>query len=179
MAYNMFGNGLWPQQPVKRKVFLSYHHGADQAYYNAFAQTFCNAYDVISDTSLERQIDSDSVDYVMRRIRENYITGSSCTIVLVGKDTWGRKYVDWEIKATLEKEHGLIGVQLPTAPTTAQNTVLVPYRLNDNIQSGYAIWLSWQQITAAAQTCTQYIELANSSDKRLIINTRDRLLRNA
>ena len=104
------------QQQVKRKVFISYHHGCDQAYYDAFSKAFCDTYDVISDNSLEREIDSDDVEYVIQRIRNDYVTGSSCTIVLVGKDTWGRKYVDWEIKATLEKEHGLIGVVLPTVP---------------------------------------------------------------
>src|SRR4051812_21993517 len=117
MNYNVFsgGLGIWP--PIKRKVFVSYYHGGDQAYYNAFSTAFCDGYDIISDNSLERRVDSEDINYVIRRIRESYITGSSCTIVLVGKDAWGRKYVDWEIKATLEKEHGLIGVRLPTAPT--------------------------------------------------------------
>jgi hypothetical protein len=178
MAYNAFGS-LRSQQLTKRKVFVSYHHGGDQAYYNAFSNLFCDVYDVITDNSLERRVDSDDLNYVMRSIREDYITGSSCTIVLVGRDTWGRKYVDWEIKATLEKEHGLIGVRLPTAPITPQNVVIVPDRLHDNIQSGYALWLSWQQITAGAQTCTQFIERANASDKRLIVNTLNRRLRNA
>lgn len=112
-------------QRIKRKVFVSYHHSGDQAYYDAFSKAFCDTYDVITDNSLEREVDSENVDYVMRRIRENYISGSSCTIVLVGKDTWGRKYVDWEIKATLEKEHGLIGVRLPTAPVSSENKVTV------------------------------------------------------
>ena len=178
MGSNMFGGGLWSQQSVKRKVFVSYHHHGDQGYYDVFSKTFCDTYDVITDNSLERRIDSEDVNYVIRRIREGYVTGSSCTIVLVGKETWGRRYVDWEIQATLEKEHGLIGVQLPTAPITPQNTVTVPDRLNDNIHSGYALWLSWQQITVGAQACTQYIEQANTRDKRLIINTRERRLRN-
>jgi hypothetical protein len=99
---------------IKRKVFISYHHGGDQAYYDAFSRAFSDRYDVITDNSLARGVESDVVEYVMRRIRENYITGSSCTIVLVGLDTWGRKYVDWEIDATLQKAHGLIGIQLPT-----------------------------------------------------------------
>jgi hypothetical protein len=103
-------------QPVKRKVFISYHHAADQAYYDTFSRTFSNAYDVITDNSLIRGVESDVAEYIMRRIRENYITGSSCTVVLVGRDTWRRKYVDWEIDATLQKEHGLIGIQLPTLP---------------------------------------------------------------
>ena len=175
MAYNLFGSS---QQLVKRKVFVSYYHGGDQVYYDAFSKAFCDTYDVITDNSLERRVDSEDVNYVMRRIREGYIAGSSCTIVLVGKDTQGRKYVDWEIKATLEKDHGLIGVRLPTAPITPQNTVIVPDRLHDNVQSGYALWLTWQQITAGAQACTQFIEQANARDKKLIVNTRERRLRN-
>lgn len=116
MSSGLLGSSLHIQATVRRKVFVSYHHGGDQAYYNAFSKTFHSTYDVITDNSLEREVDSDDVDYVMRRIREDYITGSSCTIVLVGKETYARKYVDWEIKATLDKQHGLIGVQLPTLP---------------------------------------------------------------
>lgn len=165
-------------QKTKRKVFVSYHHAGDQAYYDAFSKAFCDTYDVITDNSIEREIDSDDVDYVMRRIRENFISGSSCTIVLVGKDTWGRKYVDWEIKATLEKEHGLIGVSLPTAQKSAENKIIVPGRLHDNIVAGYALWKSWQQITANTQACTQLIEQANSRNKTLIINTHELRSRN-
>jgi hypothetical protein len=175
----MFGGGLQIHPPVKHKLFLSYHHNGDQLYYNEFSRAFHDTYDVIYDNSLEREIDSDNVDYVMRRIRENYITGSSCTIVLVGKDTWGRKYVDWEIKATLEKEHGLIGVHLPTAPTSAENKISVPGRLLDNIQSGFALWLSWAQITASAAQLQQYVAEAKSRSAKLIVNTRERRLRNA
>jgi hypothetical protein len=175
MSYNVLRSII---QPVKRKVFVSYHHASDQGYYDAFSNAFCDTYDVISDNSLERQIDSDDVNYVMRRIRENYVSGSSCTIVLVGKDTWGRKYVDWEISATLDKEHGLIGVRLPTAPTTPQGTVTVPGRLHDNIKSGYSLWLGWAAITTSAQACTQFIEQANARDKKMIVNTRERRLRN-
>ena len=63
---------------------------------------FSRDYDIVTDNSLSRGIESDVVEYIMRRIRENYVTGSSCTIVLVGRDTWARKYVDWEIDATLQ-----------------------------------------------------------------------------
>src|SRR5262249_26726190 len=104
MSPELFGSGPNIPQPLKHKIFVSYHHGGDQAYYNAFSKAFHDSYDVIYDNSLERQVDSDNVDYVRRRIQENYITGTSCTIVLVGKETWGRKYVDWEIEATLDRE---------------------------------------------------------------------------
>jgi hypothetical protein len=157
------------------KIFISFHHGGDQSYYDAFSKAFHDNYDVIYDNSLERRIDSESVDYVMRRMRENYINGSSCTIVLVGRDTWGRKYVDWEIKATLDAQHGLIGVHLPNA---ARYKIIVPARLHDNIESGYATWLSWQDITLSARQLERHIADAKSRSAKLIVNTRERRLRN-
>ncbi|MDF3883639.1 TIR domain-containing protein [Cupriavidus basilensis] len=180
MDYGMFGGMPRGQVPVKHKVFVSYHHGRDQAYYDAFSTAFHDRYDVIHDNSLERRVDSDNVDYVMRRIRENYITGSSCTIVLVGAETWRRKYVDWEIQATLDKKHGLIGVYLPTAARDPNNDkIMVPGRLFDNIQSGFASWLSWSQITAGAEHLERFVADAKARSTSVIANTRDRLLRNA
>ncbi len=56
----------------------------------------------------------------MSQIRQKAIAGTSCTVVLVGKCTWARRYVDWEIAAGLRNfddsaRGGLIGVQLPSA----------------------------------------------------------------
>jgi hypothetical protein len=58
---------------VKRKIFVSYHHGGDQFYYEEFSRIFHDTYEVISDNSLERSFDSDDPIYVMRRIREAHI----------------------------------------------------------------------------------------------------------
>lgn len=180
MTNGLLGSTLRGQTPVKHRVFVSFHHGKDQPYYEAFSTAFHDTYDVIYDNSLERRVDSEDVDYVMRRIRENYITGTSCTIVLVGAETWGRKYVDWEIKATLDKAHGLIGVYLPTAARDPNdNKILVPPRLHDNIQSNFALWLSWEQITASAAQLERYIADAKARNTQLIVNNRDRRLRNA
>lgn len=89
-------------KPSKRKVFISYHQYGDQQYYNDFVKFFSETLDIFSDQSLDRVIDSDNTDNVRWRIRENHISGSSCTIVLCGAQTHQRKYVDWEIKATLD-----------------------------------------------------------------------------
>lgn len=170
---------MYYQSQVKRKVFVSYHHSGDQYYYDDFSSKFYNQYEAITDNSLDRRVESDDVDYVMRLIRENYITGTSCTIVLVGNNSWGRKYIDWEIKATLDKQHGLIGVQLPTLQQNLYGNVNVPARLSDNIDSGYAVWVTWANFTASASSCKSYIEQANGRSKTLIRNSRDRRLRNA
>jgi MTH538 TIR-like domain (DUF1863) len=167
------GSGLYGLLQTKRRIFVSYHHGGDRAYYDAFSRTFCDQYDVIEDNSLDRTIDSDDVDYVRRRLSENCITGSSCTIVLVGCNTWGRKFVDWEIDVTLEKEHGLIGVMLPTGLNK------LPARLWDNVHTNYAPTYSWAQIRASAAALMHAIEFANSRPKYLIDNRRERRYRNA
>lgn len=163
---------------VKRRVFVSYHHNGDLAYYEAFSRTFHDGYEAISDTSPERAVDSDNVDYVMQRLRDTCITGSSCTIVLVGRNTHGRKFVDWEIKATLDANHGLIWVQLPTLPIV-NGLISVPERLNDNIVSGYAVGLHWNVLTASPAELTHQIETANGKSKSRIVNSRAGRLRNA
>lgn len=85
--------------------------------------------------------------YVMQRIRDNHITGTSCTIVLIGARTHERKYVDWEIKATLDRQHGLLGVVLPTYSKTAGGRIIVPDRFLSNVNSGFASYLHWEQLT--------------------------------
>src|SRR3712207_2077603 len=94
------------QIPVKPKVFVSYHHGNDQWFANKFELLFHQQYEAVTDRSLDECIDSDDCGYIYQKIRDEFITGTSCTVVLCGRDTMNRKYVDWEIKATLDKEHG-------------------------------------------------------------------------
>jgi len=175
---NPYSTLLGSATQPKRSVFISYHHGGDQTYYDAFTKEFDATYDVIFDNSLERKIDSDNVNYVIQRIRDTYIAGSSCTIVLCGIETPWRKYVDWEIKATLDKEHALIGVNLPTNPKNSNGTVTVPDRLHDNIQSGYAIWTDWATFTANVERVKSFIEQAVAKPSKLIANDRTMMSQN-
>lgn len=80
--WSNLGQILYGQQ--RRKIFVSYHHGGDQRFYDEFSRLFHDEWETVFDNSLERQIDSDNADYVMRRIRDNYITGTSCTVLLIG-----------------------------------------------------------------------------------------------
>ncbi|HWR15634.1 MAG TPA: TIR domain-containing protein [Terriglobales bacterium] len=117
----------------------------------------------------------------MQSIRDNNISGTSCTIVLCGAHTHGRKYVDWELKGTLDKEHGLIGVQLPSVARATDGKSIVPTRLHNNIVSGYALWITWDQLMGGANALKGYIEDALDTarrPKRLIVNGRDMMRRN-
>jgi len=171
-------SSLLTAMATKRSVFVSYHHDNDQFYYDQLAAVCDQACQFIRDASLREAIDSDDTDYLSRAIREGYITGSSCTIVLCGSETWKRKHVDWEIKATLGKKHGLVGVNLPTNPLTITGKYTVPDRLHDNIQSGYAIWTDWVTFTSSIAKLKEIVESAIARPSLLIQNGRDLMARN-
>lgn len=157
------------QSKIRRKIFVSYHHGGDQWYYNEFSRLFHDAWETVYDNSLERQIDSDNTAYVMQRIRDNYITGTSCTVVLIGAQSHERKYVDWEIKATLDKQHGLFGIVLPTHSRSIEGKIIVPDRFYDNAMTGYAKFVHWTSLNA--QVLANAVNAAVAQPKHLINNS--------
>lgn len=177
LSQSLFGSLSIP----KRKVFVSYHHANDQPYYNAFSNHFSKTFDIIQDNSLDRNIDSVNTEYVMRRIREEYLTGTSCTILLCGAETQNRKYVDWEISATLDKKHALIGVKLPTAKISGEGKVIVPDRFAANYYNGYAIWVTWENLFNSGHELSYYINDAVQHSQKnvgLIDNSTPLMVRN-
>lgn len=107
---------------VRRKCFISYHH-ADQDAVNRFVRGFDHDRDCFIARGLGEEmspdiIQSTNTEYVMRRIRERFLGGSTVTIVLMGACTWARRYVDWELQASLRRgenrtPNGLLGIKLP------------------------------------------------------------------
>jgi hypothetical protein len=136
-----------------RKIFLSFHQ-ADELEANIWCRRFGGYFKEIRKLGLNElgdefadRINSGDSDYVMRRIREDKIAGTSCTVVLIGKCTWARRFVDWEIAATLRyfgqsARGGLIGVQLPSAQDHGWSKLPPRLALNlatsDGQDSGYA-----------------------------------------
>jgi len=171
-----FLNPLYSQ--VKRKVFISYHHENDEGWANSFRKTFSTSYEVFYDNSLDDEVDSDDYDYIYRRIREDYIKGSSVTIVLCGAETWKRRFVDWEIHATLHHEHALLGIILATAIIDHQGKYIVPDRLVDNVNSNYAHWITWPSNALTLKNAIDFA-ISKSSRKELIINSREMIQRSS
>lgn len=77
------------------------------------------------DKSLNESIDSEDEDYIIRRIREDYISDSTVTIFLIGKksaENLGieeQKYIKRELQASLyngtkNTKSGILGVVLPS-----------------------------------------------------------------
>lgn len=146
---------------MPRNVFISYHHGNDQFYCDEFRRIFCNDFDnIFADNSLQRALNSDNATYIDRTVREQYIYGSSVTIVLCGRDTPLRKFIDWEINDTLLYNHGLLGIILPSVERTSGNywtpsTPILPPRLQDNVTSGYAHIIDWNNNHLAMRSAVE------------------------
>src|SRR2546430_1529050 len=116
--------GAWPPT-IQHKVFVSYHH-ADQQEVNSFINLFDRFHAIFISRALgvdieQQLIDSTNTDYVMQRIRALYLVDSTVTLVLIGRCTWARRYVDWEIQSSLRRAadgrppNGLLAVVLPSA----------------------------------------------------------------
>lgn len=174
--------------PVRHKVFISYHHD-DQEEAEEFIETFDHERKVFISRALgvgieQDIIDSDDTDYVMRRIRELYLADSTVTIALIGDCTWARRYVDWEIQASLRHgetvtPNGLLGIVLPSAGKKP----VPPDRLKKNLKGensdeGYA---RWHWYPTRKDTLANWIEdafQARATRADLVENPRDRFKHN-
>jgi hypothetical protein len=105
---------------MAHRVFIS-HKREDKAYKNYILNNL--GIDMI-DKSLNEPIDSDDEDYVMRKIREDYLSDSTVTIFLIGKhssENLGEEeqlYIKRELQASLynskaNSKNGILGIVLP------------------------------------------------------------------
>lgn len=120
----------------KRRVFISHYKG-DSSEVDDFISYFANQQGVFTPYVLGANdnddfINSTNTDYVIAQIRKKYLCDTTVTIVLVGSCTHSRRYVDWEIKASLTQgeslPNGLIGIILPSIGKSAY----LPPRLEQN-----------------------------------------------
>jgi len=144
---------------TRHKCFVSYHVD-DITEVEAFLDDFGTEFipRSVGVTVEDDFVDSTDEDYIKRRIRELYLTDSTVTIVLLGGCTWARKFVDWEISASLRddtanKRSGLLVYPLPSR----DNTATLPKRVADNWTSGdqagsYARYLPYPTTTTVIRS---------------------------
>ncbi len=159
---------------AKRRVFISYHHKGEQKVVDDFIKQFSEGYDVFTDSSLSDAADSEDTEY-LNQVCRDAIDGTSVTIVMIGKQTGCRKFVDWEIKHTLLKEHGLVAI---SRPDLADSDACLPKRLSDNLKSGsgYAKWYGYPSSASSLKTI---IDEAYNADKKNIDNSREKMKRSS
>lgn len=129
---------------MKHTVFVSYYHKADQEKANHL-RSYYGKKETLIDRSLKEPYENMSEDKIMAAIRREHLKESTVTIVLIGSETSKRKWVDWEINASLRPYgnrtiNGLLVIYLPNAGE-------LPPRLKDNIESGYAVEMKWENIS--------------------------------
>ena len=161
---------------VRHKCFISYHQ-ADKAAVDDFCEKFEGVFIRRGIAIQDDIINSQNTDYVMQRIRELYLQDSTVTIVLVGKCTWARRFVDWEVQSSLRRSaagpspNGLVAIQLWESYTT------LPNRVKLNVDSEYAKFYKYPSSTTALSDIVDEAFAARSSAD-LIENPRDRFSNN-
>lgn len=171
---------------IRRKTFITYHHEDEGE-----VVRFINEFDWFRDVFITRGIgegmpgdviNSTDTEYIMRRIRELYLRDSTVTLVLIGRCTWARRYVDWEIQASLRHgeittPNGLLGLVLPSV----QSAPTPPERLGFNLErangdEGYARWYlpphNEQQLAAYIEDAYE----ARTARDHLIENPREKFI---
>lgn len=166
------------QKPERRKCFISYFHD-DQNAVNSFVEDFNSVLipKAIGISEKDDFINSNDPEYVMARIRQDILGDSTVTICLIGNFTHSRRYIDWELKASLRQgtytPNRIIGILLPHMG----NKGYLPQRLKDNWSEKetecYALYRSYPN---SEEQLRNWIESAYSrreSHTEYIMNKKD------
>lgn len=168
------------------KAFISYHH-KDQSRVDDFVRRFDAELSgfIARGLGIEMSddiIDSDDTDYVMRKIRERYIKDSTVTIVLIGNETWSRRYVDWEIQSSLRHgvtkdgtvilPNGLIGIRLSQSYKQPERLAINRVKgMNDDY---YARLYDYPTSVSDLRSWIEDAYAARWERQNLIVNPRER-----
>lgn len=165
-----------------RNCFLSYHHEYDQKYVRALRKATEGM--KVADYSLKNDISQYTDEQIYKAIR-NKMRACSVTIILIGERTGHRKWIDWELWASLRgyknskdprrsfKPKGLLAIYLPTESHS------VPKRLKANIDSGYAVSMRWKNIERDLESKINYAIWKRDNASHEIKNNLERFDRNA
>jgi hypothetical protein len=157
---------------ARHKCFISYHK-ADEKAVNDFCVQFEGSFIKRGIIMEEDIINSNDTEYVMRRIRELYLQDSTVTIVLIGKCTWARRFVDWEVQASLRNPrdgypNGLVAIQLWESYKT------LPDRVQLNVDSGYAKFYKYPSSNSTFSNIVEEAWSARFNLQESIVNSRER-----
>lgn len=162
---------------VRHKCFISYQQ-VDEDEVKKFIDDYDDVFipKVLGVSDVDDFIDSTDTDYVLRRIRELYLTDSTVTIVMIGECTWSRRYVDWEVASTLRNDpnnrrSGLMAITLKSVASSA--TKQLPPRVADNVDedSGFARW--WKYPTSSDRLRSRIDIALTARDTKTPVNSRE------
>lgn len=110
---------------MSHKCFISFK--TQNIYYKKYIQTNLNVHYI--DRSLNIPIESNDEDYILRKIRRDYLSDSTVTIHLIGKysseniSTENQGFIKRELQASLyngegNSKNGILGIVLPEMYTS-------------------------------------------------------------
>ena len=175
-------------QSEKIRIFISYHE-KDENYKKKFLKMMKQ---YVKYKSISRTIGGGKkikTQEIYRQIREKQIRDAVVTVVLIGPCTWQRKFVDWEIGASLSDTDfnprcGLLGILLPNHPDYKKkngkwNRHLIPPRLADNYveEFPYAKIYKWPG-RSQSYHAYRWIQKASRRINKKFNNNRPRFAKN-
>jgi len=111
---------------MARRIFIA-HTGKDKNQVRGFIllKWNTNVEFTFFDRSLVDRVKSDDPNYIRKCIRDK-MHGTSVTVVLIGDNTHKSQWVAWEIKESVERGNGLLGIKLK-----GKSNAKVPEELRD------------------------------------------------
>ena len=116
--------------------------------------------------------------FLLSQVRAQHLGDSTVTILLVGRETWHRKFVDWEIAASLGGGHmnprsGILVLPLPSTG----NRVILPERISDNYNSddpdgSYVVFAGYPSAPGVLRTLIERAHAVRSEEWRQVDNSR-------
>jgi len=157
---------------MAHKVFVSYSHSLDQDAAEDFRNFFSDERDAFIDKSIRDDVGELENDSIKRQLRE-LIKDSSVTVVLIGSETGGRWWIDWELYNSLRKNegndrNGLLGIRIK------YKQHWVPDRLTANVPTmGHIIDWPSNYRTLANEIEAAYEKRWNTPDLSQALRTRN------
>lgn len=106
------------------RAFISHHHDNDQFYKEKLLE-INEEHGIFTDMSVDTGDIDDSLpdDRIREIIRDEYLSDSTVTILLVGTETKKRKHIDWELYSSMydgvrNKKSGILVINLPSIGRT-------------------------------------------------------------
>lgn len=105
----------------KHKVFISYYHKDDQCYKDKLLE-LNKKYDIFDNYSVpENDVDDNGKtrESIRKIVRDKYIKEATVLVLLCGRNTRRRKFIDWELHAAMydtmkNPKTGMLVINLPT-----------------------------------------------------------------
>jgi hypothetical protein len=99
---------------MARRVFFSFHYQQDIWRINQIR----NLHEIVGcaaagfqDASLWEEAKKKG-DAEIKRMIDNALTGTTVTVVFIGAQTAGRKYINYEVQKSIDRGNGLVGIQI-------------------------------------------------------------------